>query len=455
MKYLKILNMLLFSSLITFPLFAQFNKVVQVSHLGEHQPAEVTIAINPTDTNNMVAAFITKIKKFPGLANNTYVTMDGGNLWIKIHTKNPYNRIQGDDGVAFSSNGIVYHSYISFYGIYGGHRSFPSTGIFVSASYNGGLTWSTRSRVIEHYNTPNPLEDKPYVVTDNSPISPYKGNVYLAWTHFAKYASKNPADSSQIYFSTSTDSGKIFSPYIRISNQGGNCLDSSNTVEGAITAVGPEGQVYVIWAGPRGLVFTKSLDGGKTFSKNEVIGYIRGGWDFNIPGINRSNGMPVTKVDLSNSPYRGSIYMNWIDDRNGDPDVFVKYSRDEGKIWSNPVRVNDDSLGNGKDQFLTWMAVDPIDGSVNIVFYDRRNLKGTMTGVTLARSIDGGKTFINYKINQDPFACNKKVFFGDYTGIDAYDGLVVPIYMHFITKKNLTVSVALFRFKPGTQEKLN
>ena len=194
MKLIRILSLVFLILFFSVDLFAQFNKVVQVSHLGDFQPAEVTIAINPTDANNMVAAFITRMKKFPGIDNYTYVTKDGGKLWLKIHTANPENRVQGDDGVTFSSSGIVYHSYLSFYGIFGKHfRSFPSTGIYVSASLDGGLSWTTRTRVIEHLNTPNPMEDKPYVVTDNSSTSPYKGNLYLAWTHFAKYGSRGRA----------------------------------------------------------------------------------------------------------------------------------------------------------------------------------------------------------------------------------------------------------------------
>ncbi|HKJ44561.1 MAG TPA: sialidase family protein [Balneolales bacterium] len=453
MKYLKPILAACFGVFIATNAQAQFNKVFPISQPDDHQPAEVSIAINPTNPQNMVAAFITRQKEFPGIDNNSYVTMDGGKTWKKVHTINPMNRVQGDDGLDFSSNGIVYHSYLSFYGIFGGKKAFPSTGIYMSASFNGGETWPRRTRVVEHLNTPDPMEDKPYVEVDNSPDSPYKGNVYTAWTHFAKYASKNPADSSQIYFTRSTDSIKTFSPYLRISDHGGNCLDNSRTVEGAMTAVGPKGQVYVVWAGPRGLVFTKSLDGGKSFSRNKVIGYISGGWDFAMPGINRTNGMPVTKVDLSHSDYRGSIYVNWVDNRNGDHDVFLKYSRDGGKTWSNPVRVNDDKVGNGKQQFLTWMAVDSKDGSVNIVYYDRSGLDSTMTAVDLARSVDGGKTFKNYRINQKPFDCNSKIFFGDYTGIDAYDGLVVPAFMHFKDKKHLAISAAIFRFKPGTLKK--
>ena len=60
-------------------------------------------------------------------------------------------------------------------------------------------------------------------------------------------------------------------------------------------------------------------------------------------------------------------------------DVHFIRSTDGGTTWSAPVRVNDDPIGNGKVQFLTWMAVDPTDGSVNVIFYDRRSGAGTQT----------------------------------------------------------------------------
>ena len=127
-------------------------------------------------------------------------------------------------------------------------------------------------------------------------------------------------------------------------------------------------------------------------------------------------------------------------------------SRNGGETWSSPVRVNDDALKNGKVQFFTWMAIDPADGSINTIFYDRREGPGTQTRVTLARSVDGGRSFVNHKIDLPPFSPNSRVFFGDYGGISAYQGRVVPAFMHFLNDGKLAISVALFRFKPGTQE---
>ena len=449
-NYLKRLSIILF-----FPAsiaYSQSGKVVLVSMPDDRNPVETSIAINPKSPKNIIAAFLSYDKGLKGFTDFTCTSFDGGLTWKEVKTDNPQKRIQGDDAVAFGKDGIAYHSYLSFYGLENEKSKRPSSGIFINSSSDGGITWPTHSIVVDHINTSAPMEDKPYVVVDNSDLSKYKNNVYVAWTHFQNYGSNDPADSSQIYFSSSIDSGKTFTSPIRISTTGGDCRDSSNTVEGAITSVGPEGEIYIVWAGPKGLVFTESVDGGKTFSPEKVIGFIYHGWDMKVQGIERANGMPVTKTDLSNGKYKGSIYVNWSDDRFGDPDIFLKYSRDGGKTWSNTIRVNDDSLRNGKAQFFTWMSVDPVDGSLNIVFYDRDDTFGNLTGVTLARSIDGGKTFVNYKLNVDSFDCNNKIFFGDYTGIDAYDGFVIPIFMHFIDKINISVSAALYHFNPGTQE---
>lgn len=435
---------------------AQAQRVVRVTEPDAIQPAEVAIAVNPSNPDNLVgASFQTGIPPKPRAGSYTYVTMDGGKTWKTVASQDPQNLVQGDDAMAFSSDGTAYHAHLSFDGIRVARPKRAESGIIVSASRDGGLTWNGPVPAINHVNSVTPFEDKPGIVADNAAGSPFKGNVYLAWTRFDVYGSHDPECHTQIYFSRSVDGGKTFSMPFRISDTGGDCIDSDNTVEGAVPAVGPKGEIYVVWAGPLGLVFDKSTDGGLTFGKDKVIGQMPGGWDFPMPGLDRANGMPVTGVDLSAGPRRGTLYVNWVDERNGDLDVFVASSSDGGETWSAPVRVNDDPVKNGKSQFFTWMAVDPVDGSVNTVFYDRRDTEGTLTRLTMARSTDGGRTFVNHKIDQEPFACNDKVFFGDYSGIAAYGGRVTPIYMHFTDETKLAVSVALFHFKPGTQQKIN
>ncbi len=431
-------------------------QVVRVSDVDALNPAEVSIAINPKNPDNIVAtSFQTGRPPRPRAGSYNYVSIDGGKTWKTIPVENPKALTQGDDAVYFSDDGTAYHTHLSFVGIRDARPARAESGILLESSKDGGLIWNESVPAINHINSVIPFEDKPGIVVDNAPESKYKGSVYLAWTRFDVYGSADPDCHSHIYFSRSIDGGKTFSMPFRISAASGDCRDSDNTVEGAVPAVGSKGEVYVVWAGPLGLVFRKSLDGGLTFGKDKVISLMPGGWDFSVEGLDRANGMPVTGVDLGNDPNKGTLYVNWIDARNGDPDVFVMASRDGGETWSAPVRVNDDPLKNGKVQFFTWMSVDPADSSVNIVFYDRRDTEGALTKLTLARSIDGGRTFVNYKIDQPAFACDRKVFFGDYSGISAYNGRVIPIFMHFTEEKKLAVSVALFHFKPGTQTRLN
>jgi len=430
-------------------------KVFRVSDPDAIGPAEVSVAINPKNPDNIVgASFAMGKPPRPRYGSYNYSSMDGGKTWKTIPVADPKNLTQGDDVVYFGNDGIVYHIHLSFDGIRVARPKRAESGMIVETSIDGGLTWTDPVPAINHENSVTPFEDKPGIVVDNAPQSKYKGNVYVAWTRFDVYGSNDPNCHSNIYFTRSTDHGKSFSMPVNISDSVGDCRDSDNTVEGAVPAVAPNGDVYIVWAGPLGLIFKKSTNGGESFGKEKVISEMPGGWDFGVDGLERANGMAVTGVDLSSGPNKGTLFVNWIDARNGDPDVFVMSSKDGGETWSAPVRVNDDPVKNGKAQFFTWMSVDPADGSVNVVFYDRRDTGGAMTKIIMARSVDGGKTFVNHKIDAPAFKCDSNAFFGDYTGISAYGGRVIPMFMHFDEQKKLVVSVALFRFKPGTQERI-
>jgi hypothetical protein len=431
-------------------------QISRITPADARRPAEVSIAINPANSDHMIAVLLQAgAPGGPRVTNHAYASFDGGHTWKATAVPNPDGRVQGDDAIVFGRDGTAYHGYIAFDGIRVDRPERAWSGIFVRSTRDG-LAWTPGVAVIDHINTAVPFEDKPWLGVDRAAASPHRGNIYVAWTRFDVYGSTNPLHRSHIMLSRSRDGGRTFSTAIEISDDMGDARDSDNTVEGAVPVSGPNGDVLIAWAGPKGIVFDRSTDGGWTFGKDVVVSATPGGWDLPVPGLERHNGMPVTAVDLSAGPRKGTVYVNWIDERNGDLDVFVASSTDNGHTWSTPVRVNDD--GPGAAQMFTWMAVDPVDGAINLVFHDRRGQSGTMTGVTMARSIDGGKTFVNYPLAVGAFECCDKrtTFFGDYNGIDAHGGRIAaafPVLSPSPTGSGTqSVLAAIADFRPGTQE---
>lgn len=410
-----LLKVSIFLIITAFQINAQINNI-RVSKPSSTTPEEVTIAINPVNPNELAAG--ANISYF-------YQSVDGGQVW-KESKLNSTLGVWGDPCVVYDTEGSLYFA----------HLSNPVVGywidrIVVQKSENNGNSWNDGVGV--GYRQPK-NQDKEWLAVDVT-NSPYRNNIYMTWTEFDDYGSNKSTDSSRIQFSKSSDGGIVWSEPITISDSGGNCIDSDETVEGAVPAVGPDGEIYVSWAGPKGLIFDKSTDGGNTFGKDIFVSDIPGGWDFDIPGISRANGLPITACDISRSQYRGNVYIMWSDQRNGEQntDIFFVKSTDKGETWSNSVRVNNDATS--RQQFFVWMALDSTNGNIYAVFYDRRNTRSSDTEVYIARSADGGETFTNHKISESSFIPVADVFFGDYTNIAAYKGKIYPIWMRMDDRK--------------------
>ncbi len=382
---------------------------VRISATGTSSPNETSIAIN--SLNPDVVAAGSNISYF-------YWSTNRGATWQQKQLTSTLG-VWGDPCLIYDHRGYLYY----------GHLSNPTVGywidrIVVQRSTNNGSTWNDGAGVGL---TPPKNQDKEWLAADyHSPL--YKGNIYMAWTEFDNYGSGAISDSSRILFSRSTDAGLTWMTAVKISDRSGDCIDEDNTVEGAVPAVGPNGEVYIAWTGPYGILFDRSLDGGQTFGTDKFVTAHPGGWDFNIPGIYRCNGLPITVCDTSRSPHRGNIYINWSDQGSGsgNTDVFIVRSTDGGDTWSQPIRVNDDNTS--RHQFFNWMTVDQATGVLYCVFYDRRNTTLNNTDVFVARSADGGLTWQNFKVSETSFNSSSSVFFGDYSGITAYQGRVYPIW---------------------------
>ena len=410
--------------------------------------AEVSVAIDPRDRDHIVvSAYQVNRPGEPRVSNVLFTSRDGGRTWREDLAPNAERRTHGDDAVVFAADGTLYHSYIAFDGIRVARPAVARSGIVVRrADPSGG--WHAPVPVVDHRNTVTPFEDKPWPGVDRSDASPHRGTLYVAWTRFDEYGSPRADCRTEIHVSRSTDRGQTFAMPFRISDRAGTCLDDDETVEGAVPTVGPGGEVYVAWAGPAGIVLDRSDDGGLTFGSDRPVAAMPGGWDIEIAGLSRSNGLPVTAADISDGPRRGTVYVCWVDSRHGDPDVFVAASSDRGETWSAPVRVNDDAVGNGRPQFFAWLAVDQSSGDLHVVFHDRRTGTGTETALTLAQSHDGGRSWVNLPVPLAPFTTDAKTPFGDYNGIDAVSGRVVAAFPHFVGESQVGVSVAIRDLPP-------
>ncbi len=100
-------------------------------------------------------------------------------------------------------------------------------------------------------------------------------------------------------------------------------------------------------------------------------------------------------TDHSDGGTHGNVYVLASVDRwPPDPlDVMFIRSTDGGTTWSDPLRVNDDPLGNGAFQWFGTMSVAP-NGRIDVVWNDTRNSGvANLSELFYAFSTDAGLTW--------------------------------------------------------------
>lgn len=379
-------------------------------------PSEPGIAINPKNPKHVVVVYQTT-------AAAAYSTDAGRTFTVAEGTKPADWRVAGDVSTTFDNKGNAYLCYLAFDHLgttdYWAHNA-GRNGIFVRRSSDGGKTWEKQASAVKAFPTGHEpglqFEDEPRIFADNGPNSRYAGNLYVGWVEWQ-------IDKSVMLFSRSTDAGVTWSPALQISVHSGLPRDDNGSLGGFVAAIAPDGTIYGIWNDGNSIMLIESGDGGRTFHQPRAVIETGPPYFGEVPGVSRVEGFAQIAVESRGSK-GGNLYIAWSDYRNGDIDVFLASSSDHGRHWSEPVRVNDDPMHDGNDQFYQWMTVDPVTGSVYVQFYDRRDdPRNRKTRMTIARSTDGGRSFKNYSWTDNSFE-GQAPFLGDYTWIAAYDNRV-------------------------------
>ena len=381
---------------------------------GSYPPCEPSIAVGLRDASKIVAGAV---------LDYVFTSDDYGHTWQVDRMKSRYG-VYGDPCIVAGPFNDFYYFHLSNPSGEGWANDDILDRMVCQRKTDWHRSWDKGWGI--GLNEPKD-QDKEWGVWD-----PIGDRLVLTWTQFDKYGDKSPECESNILLSTSKN-GKRWTKPITLNSEPGNCIDNSGTAEGAVPAVYTDGSICVAWAKDDNIHFKRVKYDGKTTETVVENIAVKGEakWAFDIPGLGRANGMPITVVDLSNQEHHGTIYINWADQRNGedDTDVWVVKSTNGGESWSEPIRVNNDPPG--KQQFFTWMTVDPITGILYTVFYDRRNHDDNATDVVVARSSDGGVNWENSIISERPFTPREGIFFGDYNNISAAWGKVRPIWTRY------------------------
>lgn len=422
---------------------------------GPRLANEVSVAINPNNPMNIVAAANDYGTPNGDAWVGVYTSFDGGKTWnrtlIPGYRPAPSQFPQpcaggqlpgqglcgfegaGDPVLAVDKDGNFYIAGIAF-------KRNPAplgraSSIWVAKSTDGGVTWPASAITVPVISfTTATFHDKEWIAVD-----PNTNDVYVSWTAF------NLLALSEIFVIHSSNGAQSWSTPVIISS-GGIFTGTEDEVhlpqvQGSQVEVDNNGRVHLAWIDyntPPSLKYTYSDGKGAagTWSQIQTLSQVTPISGTQPNGNFRTPTMPDMAVDLSDSEYNGSVYIWWPDQGSGDSDIMQIYSRDRGDSWSNVTRVNNDEEGNGASQFFPAVSVAG-NGWVIGEFYDRRDdPSNTNLSVYFAISKDGGQTFpdqINvttrsFQGDDTARSGSDTGFIGDYLGIAASDWFAIGLW---------------------------
>jgi len=379
---------------------------------------EVFIVKSPADENVLFSSANTLNFSPFFISEGIYVTTNGGNSWQGSDTckGEPTLFHGGDPGITIDKNGTFIITRLG--------RS-PFAGLYSHFSIDNGQTWSFQNVI-----STDDLE-RATITTDAIKTSSFYGRTYAAWVKLTTPFS--------LAYAFTDDGAQSWSTPQQINNP-------TNRSAGGDITTGPDGEVYVCWAGVTDVSpfreifigFASSSNGGTNWNVTENAFGVNGitGLLTNKGNI-RVNGLPSVAVDTTNGTRRGWIYIitgqKDLAPAGSDPDIILNRSTDGGLTWSSAIRVNQDAVNNGKTQYFPSVHIDKF-GAVNVIFYDDRNTSIDSAEVFLARSIDGGDSWSEFEISDHnykpvPIGGLGQGYQGDNIDITSTNSKLWPVWM--------------------------
>jgi outer membrane protein OmpA-like peptidoglycan-associated protein len=253
--------------------FFQLDPTNVTQEAGDH--AETTIAVNPTDPDNIVIGVIDD-------SDDDFVhwSKDGGTTWTKVQIPEPAGapsdgsgpRSHGDPAIVFSRDGtrvVFVHMVDKDVAAHDADNSDHMHVMTSAVSLNGGETWLPANTgvigsfaVDEDGDGADDDNDKEFIAVGPDADDPTRDRFAVAWQR-----------ANVIFVSTSLD-GINWTPPHRVGNAHEADSDNSNQHLGdsidSIPTFGPNGEIYVVWedfseTGVGKIMFDVSLDGGRTW----------------------------------------------------------------------------------------------------------------------------------------------------------------------------------------------
>ncbi|MCX6832747.1 MAG: thrombospondin type 3 repeat-containing protein [candidate division Zixibacteria bacterium] len=158
----------------------------------------------------------------------------------------------------------------------------------------------------------------------------------------------------------------------------------------------PPGGVYIAWTDGANAWIAASPALGAPFIGPVLVAAFPAVPPILNPGIKSASNATIAVGEFP-SPCAGMVFVAWASAPGGiDVDIYFSSSlTGAAGTWTAPIRVNQDALGNGRDQWAPKMTVDPVTGTIVISYFDRR-LDPTNTNIQTwaSTSIDCG---VNWK----------------------------------------------------------